>query len=139
MKFALAVLLLAKATVWAGDRHDGIAKLHHLILEEFSVKEAWENEVMDKVRMAWFAVHPQQSFPVICLEPEERRENAPTSYSQRNISGYEAVQLAAGVNAMSMTTQLDMIRLKTVFGLGPSSYIGRTVRLTDTLRSAWAY
>ncbi|MEZ0387519.1 MAG: hypothetical protein ACAI34_10655 [Verrucomicrobium sp.] len=122
MKFAPVVilslgLLSTQQTMRGGEVHDGIAKLQQLMLADFKAQDAWFPEVLDKVRAVWFATYPDQSFPVICLEPEERMAAQSFSFDVQNMPAYQLIDLARGANVMNLSTRLDMVRLRTVFEL----------------------
>lgn len=121
--FGLALLIAAlPGQAEERDPHDGILKLRQLVLSEFRVKPGWLSEAMDKLRASWFAVYPDQSFPVILMEPEDHRGSMPMNLDLKEVTSYEAVEAAAMLNGMSHVMRLDMLHLRTLFSLDGDVY-----------------
>lgn len=123
-------LMLSGLSLFAGERdqdgarHDGIAKLKELIIDDLTVKEARAPEVLDRLRAIWFEAHPSQSFPLVCLEFEEARTHRLDSFSLRNMSAYEALKGVLDCHPLKTTTQLDMILATPLYQLDGDGIIG---------------
>lgn len=130
-------LLLSGLSLFAGERdqdgarHDGIAKLKELIIDDLTVKEARAPEVLDRLRAIWFEAHPGQSFPLVCLEFEEARKDRLDSFSLRNMSAYEALRGVLDCHLLRMTTHLDMILATPLYELDGDGFIGWGHSLTE--------
>lgn len=136
----LALWLGLATSAPAGQDRNAVARLHELVLPEFTVEGVSLEEGLAIVRSAWEEKHPGESFPVVVVQRLDHRadpspELGATMYL-KNVPALDVVGYLAVVHGLKVRHGLDLVILRPVLALDEEAWTSVMLSLSDASISA---